>query len=103
MCNGLVAFNRQYKGQQHQQGTDTRLCVRTPVGSAFGNDAQLVFDGQDQRADSYDQHKGHGEQEHLVVLARIAQPGSNRQQTNTGQQLVGSAEQTPDLGKAVEA
>ena len=70
---------------------------------AFGNDTQLVFDGQNQRADGYDQHKGHGEQEHLVVLARITQPGCHCQQADTGQQLVGRAEQTPDLGKAVEA
>ena len=54
----------------------------------------------DQRSERNNQHEHHGDVEHLVVAACVAQPCAYCQKGKSGKQLVGGAEQRPDDGVA---
>ena len=101
--DGGNALDGQDHRQNHQQDAQNRLDIGTPVGAAGGDQSDLVLGVDQQRADGDNQHEAHGNQEHLVVLADVPQPGGHGQQAQSRQQLVGGAEQRPDLLVAVQA
>ena len=65
--------------------------------------SELGDDRLDQGNDRDEQHEAHRNVEHFVVLADVAEPCAHRDQAERGEQLVGGAEQGPDLGVAGHA
>ena len=86
---------RQDDRQDHQQHAQDGLDIGAPVRAAGGDQGDLVLGVDQQRADGHNNHEAHGEEEHLVVLPDVAQPGGHGQQAQARQELVGGAEQRP--------
>ena len=97
LAQGLDALDNEVDSKDDKQngddGTDDAPCY---VGTG-GDQTDLSLDGEYQRGQSYDEHECHREVEHLVVSADLAEPCSDCEQTQSSQQLVCSAEQSPDL------
>ena len=101
--DGLDALDGQNDGQDHQQDAEDGLSPGAPVGTAGGDETKLSLGVDEQRGQGDEQHEEHGDPAHGVLAAHVAQPGSDGQQSQGGQQLVGGAKQSPDLAVAVHA
>ena len=91
-AESLNALHHQNDGQNHQQHSDDAADVEPHHALTAGDDTgDLCLDGEGQRGQGHHQHEEHGEVEHLVAAADLAQPAAHSQQTQSSQQLVGSA------------
>ena len=103
MGDGPVAFHGKNQGEDDEERTDNDLCVGPPAGGSCHDDANLVFHDKGKRADGDEEHETHREEEHFIVLSRVAEPCSNSKEADGGKKLVSRAEESPDLGKSAHA
>ena len=101
--NGAASFHGQDDGEQDEQGADSGLGIGAPVGGAVQDNLDLVLDDDGQGRQGDNHHEAHGEEEHLVVPSGVAEPRGDSQEADAGEQLVGGAEEAPDLLEAVHA
>ena len=80
--------------QHNEQDRDHCLDV-VPDVSAGG---KFSGDGLEQGSDRDYQHEAHGDEEHLVVSADIAEPCADSDQAESGEELVGCTEEGPYFG-----
>ena len=84
----LDSLDHQDDCQNDQQYSQNGLSIRSPVSAALCDHTDLVLNGQAQRADGHHHHECHGDEEHLVILADVTQPGCHSQKSQACQQLV---------------
>ncbi len=98
----LERSDGQDNSQDNQEQRPDHLEPVTP-DSAGSNNLCLADNGEAQGCNGCAEHEDHREEEHLVVSSDLAKPSANSQHSDTGKQLVGSAEHTPDLAQSEEA
>ena len=102
-AQSLPAFVHQHQRQHQQQHGDDQLQGRHGAARPGQQGAALGHDAQHQGRERHQQHEEHGQQKHAVAAGKVLEPAGHGQQGQCGQQLVGRAEQGPDLGIAAKA
>ena len=83
--DGLDAFDGQNDSQNDQQHAHDSLDVGAPVGAALLEQADLSLGVDEQRGDGNSQHEEHGTPAHEALAADVVQPGSDSQQSQSGE------------------
>ena len=101
--NHAGALNSKYHREHGEQYREHKLQAVGQRECAAGDGQELRLHGKHERSQRHDEHEHHGNIEHLVVAAGIAEPCAHGQQAERGEQLVGGAEQRPHELVAGEA
>ncbi len=80
---GFYTFHNQDDCQDDHGRCEDQLEPVTPASAA--KDSQLALNRDDQAGDGGAKHEGHGEEEHLVILADLTQPCGNSHQSDACQ------------------
>lgn len=93
--DGLDALYRQNDSEHDQQRRDCELQHVSQRERPCCDSGNLAPQRHDQRGERDDEHEHHGDVEHLVILACIAQPCAHRKQAERCEQLVRRTEERP--------
>ena len=88
---GLDTADADDDGEDDERHGEDELEPDGPVSAAGHDGVEPLGNGDDQRGQGSDHHEDHGDEEHLVALADVAEPAGDGHESQAGEELVGGA------------